>query len=353
MDWKKELAEAYRTPGELVSQKNVKLTASEKLFFKETEQNNLSFSVPGYYLSLVENNTNDPVRRQCIPSSEEFSVKPWELDDPLGEEKYKISERLVHRYRDRVLLLVTDTCAMYCRHCFRRNFTGGRRGVISAQEIKTTAEYVSEHREVVEVILSGGDPLTLETSVLDRILSALKEAREDIVIRIGTRIPVVLPSRIDAELTDTLKRYSPLFVMTQFNHKNEITGRSSAACSMLIDAGIPVFNQAVLLKGINDTAADLEELFHTLIRLRIKPYYLFQGDLAPGTSHFRVSLKRGLTLMKELKEILSGLSLPVYAVDLPGGGGKIPLNGDYVGPLTEKGWELKDAGGNIFYYPEE
>ncbi len=353
MGWKQELSEAYRTPGELISQNGIELTESEELFFKKTEQNYFSFSVPRYYLSLIENRTIDPVRRQCIPSVEEFSVKPWELDDPLGEEKYKVSDRLIHRYRDRVLFLVTDTCAMYCRHCFRRNFAGGKRDVVTAQELKTAAEYISEHREVVEVILSGGDPLTLETAVLDRILSALKKAREDIVIRVGTRIPVVLPSRIDAALTDTLKRYSPLFVMTQFNHKNEITGRSSTACSMLIDAGIPVLNQAVLLKGVNDTTEDLENLFHALIRLRIKPYYLFQGDLAAGTSHFRVSLQKGLALMRELRERLSGLSLPVYAVDLPGGGGKIPLNGDYIGSLTDKGWELKNAEGKIFYYPEE
>ncbi len=353
MSWKKDLALSVRSKEALIENSGINPGEEEEAFFSDSRKKNFAFSVPRYYLSLIGQDPDDPVRIQCIPKALEFEVKPWELDDPLGEDKYKVTDRLIHRYRDRVLFLVTDTCAMYCRHCFRRSFTGQRSGVVSQRELKQAAEYIRSHREVAEVILSGGDPLTLETEVLDRVLSELKEAREDIVFRIGTRVPVVLPSRIDKELVKTLRKYLPLFVITQFNHAKEITLQSTAGCGALIDSGIPVLNQAVLLKGVNDSVPELEDLFHALVRNRIKPYYLFQGDLAAGTSHLRVSLKKGLSLMKELRTRISGLSLPVYAVDLPGGGGKIPLTESYTGPLTEKGWELYDARGNVFLYPEE
>ena len=353
MSWKKDLASSVRSKEALIENSGIRPGEEEEAFFSDPRRENFAFSVPLYYLSLIGQEPDDPVRIQCIPKAQEFEVKPWELDDPLGEEKYKVADRLIHRYRDRVLFLVTDTCAMYCRHCFRRSFTGQKNGAVSVSDLNQAVEYIRSHREVAEVILSGGDPLTLETVVLDKILLALRDAREDIVFRIGTRVPVVLPSRMDEKLIKTLKKYSPLFVMTQFNHAKELTIQSTAGCSVLIDSGIPVFNQAVLLKGVNDSVPVLEDLFHALVRNRIKPYYLFQGDLAPGTSHFRVSLKRGLSLMKELRIRLSGLSLPVYAVDLPGGGGKIPLTENYIGDLAENFWELRDASGKVFLYPEE
>ncbi len=353
MSWKNELSKAVRTEEALLSSSRINLSDREKLFFRLPGSRNFAFSVTDYYLSLVENNENDPLRLQCIPRPEELETKSYELSDPLGEDKYKVSARLIHRYRDRVLFLVTDTCAVYCRHCFRRSFTGGKGGTADEADISGAAEYVGQHKEVTEVILSGGDPLVMDTSVVERILAAFKKVRNDIVFRIGTRVPVVLPSRIDRYLVETLKKYSPVYIMTQFNHPREITSLSRRASVMLIDAGIPVFNQTVLLKGVNDDPGILEELFHRLVGLRIKPYYIFQGDLAAGTSHLRVPLGRGLEIMQELRGRISGLAMPVYAVDLPGGGGKVPLTESYIVSRRDGVWNLRDSEGRAYFYPDE
>ncbi len=353
MGWKNELSGAVRSVESLITAGGIDLSDREKLFFSLPGSRNFAFAVTDYYLSLVENEENDPLRLQCIPLPDELEVKSYELADPLGEDKYKVSARLIHRYRDRVLFLVTDTCAMYCRHCFRRNFTGGKSGTADESDIAEAAEYVGRHKEVTEVILSGGDPLVMDTSVVEKILSAFKKVRDDIVFRIGTRIPVVLPSRIDSGLVETLKKYSPVYIMTQFNHPREITSLSRRASAMLVDAGIPVFNQTVLLKGVNDDPGILEELFHRLVGLRIKPYYIFQGDLAAGTSHLRVPLGRGLEIMRELRGRISGLAMPVYAVDLPGGGGKVPLTESYIVSRGEGVWNLRDPEGRVYSYPDE
>ncbi len=351
MEWKKELASSFRSAEDLPE--GFRLSASEKAYFTRPESQKSEFSVPLYYFSLAGKHENDPVRIQSIPRIEEFTIKPFELSDPLGENLYKVTGRLIHRYRDRVLFLATDSCAMYCRHCFRKNFTGRHQGPASMEEVKAAAEYIAVHSEVTEIILSGGDPLMLDTSLLKEYLSIFREAGKDLVFRIGTRMPVVLPSRVDAELVSMLKGFSPLFIMTQFNHPAELTEESIGGTDRFINAGIPVFNQTVLLRDVNDTADVLEKLFHTLVRCRIKPYYLFQGDLAAGTSHLRVPLSRGFNIMKELRLRLSGLSLPVFAVDLPGGGGKVPLTESYISECTESGWKLRDTNGKEFFYPEE
>ncbi len=349
MSWKKDCASALRSVEEL--EEKIQLSAAERDYF-HIKQDTFRCAVPLYYLSLIEDSENDPIRLQAIPRIEEFTVKPFECTDPLGEASYKVTDRLIHRYRDRALFLATDTCAMYCRHCFRRNFTGQHEGPAGDTEVEAAVNYVSSHPEITEIIFSGGDPLMLDTKVLEGYLARFKAVRSGLVLRVGTRMPVVMPSRIDAALVSMLSEYKPLFIMTQFNHPRECTAESMKAVSALIDAGIPVLNQAVLLKNINDNADTLEILFHCLVRNRIKPYYLFQGDLAPGTSHLRAPLGEGLRLMKELRGRVSGLALPVYAVDLPCGGGKVPLTEQYITGKTEKGWELTDASGRTFLYPE-
>ncbi len=350
MSWKEECASSLRSAEELGGR--ISLSADEREYFR-IKQGSARCAVPEYYLSLFGNSVDDPIRRQAVPSVEELTVKPFECTDPLGEQKYKVTPRLIHRYRDRVLFLVTDSCALYCRHCFRKAFTGQHEGPADEGELEAAAGYLSSHPEVTEVIFSGGDPLMLDTTELERYLSRFKAARKDIIIRIGTRMPVVLPSRIDADLVRMLSGYKPLYIMTQYNHPRECTKESMEAAGAFIDAGIPVFNQAVLLKNVNDEADTLETLFHTLLRNRIKPYYLFQGDLVPGTSHLRASLGEGLRLMKELRGRISGLALPVYAVDLPCGGGKVPLTEQYISGLTEEGWKLTDALGTVYIYPDE
>ncbi len=350
MNWKKEYASAFRSVD--VLKERLHLSSAEEEYFNE-QSDGFLFAIPEYYFSLFGESEDDPLRRQAVPRIDELTVKSSECTDPLGEESYKVTSRLIHRYRDRALFLTTDSCGMYCRHCFRRNFTGHHRGPAGEEETAAAAEYVAAHPEITEVIFSGGDPLVLDTVTLHRYLSLFQSVRKDILFRIGTRMPVVMPSRIDSSLIDMLTAFKPVFIMTQFNHPRECTPESLRSTEMFIDAGIPVFNQAVLLKNINDSTDILEELFHTLVRNRIKPYYLFQGDLAPGTSHFRTSLGKGLQLMKELRSRISGLSLPVYAVDLPCGGGKVPLTEQYVMGKTAKGWNLTDSSGNIFVYPDE
>lgn len=334
--------------------KGFTLTEEEKAFFShQGKEDNLQFLVNPYYASLAEDVPDDPIRRQFLPLLSEYTILERELTDPLGEKSYSPVPRLIHRYRDRVLLLVTDSCAMYCRHCFRRSFAGHEGRIVSSGEMERIAAYLADHREVNEILLSGGDPLTCTDGRLESILKAIREVRPDMAIRLATRIPVVLPQRITPELVDILRRNGPLWVVTQFNHSREITAQSERAAARLVDGGIPVLNQSVLLRGVNDSVSALEDLFQSLVRLRIKPYYLFQGDLAAGTSHLRVPLKRGRELMKELRTRISGLALPVYAVDMPGGGGKIPLTEDYSVGEDEENYYFRNIEGQEYAYPRE
>lgn len=335
--------------------KSFNLTEKEKAFFDyKGPGDKLRFLVNPYYASLAEeDNPDDPIRRQFIPLVDEYSVREYELTDPLGENQYNPLPRLVHRYKDRVLLLVTDTCAMYCRHCFRRSFAGHEGKTVTSGEIEQVASYLDQHREVNEILLSGGDPLTCSDRKIESILTSIRKVRPHMVIRLATRIPVVLPQRITPSLVEILSINGPLWVVTQFNHHREITAKSQEATALLVDKGIPVINQTVLLKGINDTVEELEVLFQSLVRLRIKPYYLFQGDLAAGTSHLRVPLKKGKELMKILRNCVSGLALPVFAVDMPDGGGKIPLTEDYSLREDKENYYFRNIEGREYSYPKE
>jgi lysine 2,3-aminomutase len=354
-DWREEIRKNIRTTEDLPP--NITLQKKERVFFKlieseeEGQDPKLDFNVTRYYASLAGREAGDPIRRQFLPVSDELKIKDIELPDPLGEEKFTPCERLIHRYKDRALLLVTSECAVYCRHCFRRSFSGSGAGVIGGQVLTRALQYIGERPGIKEILLSGGDPLTLGDKSLLNILERLRAIRENLTIRICSRIPVVLPGRIGPRLASGLSKYHPLWMVTQFNHPRELTDASRDAVDNLLHAGIPVLNQAVLLKGINDSPDILEALFQGLVSMRVKPYYLFQGDLAQGTSHFRTTIKRGLEIMDELKSRVSSLALPIYAVDLPGGGGKVNLM-ESVPLVEENGYHLFQSDeGKLYRYP--
>jgi len=350
--WKDDLAKSLRTVQD--AERIFTLTREERAFFREERAGRaLPFQVTEYYASLASDNPKDPVRRQCIPTSAEYVTRPGESGDPLAEQRYTVSSRLVRRYRDRVLFKVNDSCAVYCRHCFRRDFTGGAAGAVTKKELEDICRYIRNAPDVREVLLSGGDPLLLDDHWIHDILESLHRSRPDIMFRLATRTPVTLPSRITAGLVEILSRYFPLWIVTQFNHPVELTPFSINAVSLLRRAGIPCVNQTVLLRGVNNEAEILSDLFRKLLNMGVKPYYLFQGDLARGTGHFRTSLGKGRHLMDTLGSLLSGLAIPVYAVDLPGGGGKIPLGREHLIRETNGGYVFRGFDGNSYTYPKE
>ncbi|MBL8681908.1 MAG: KamA family radical SAM protein [Myxococcales bacterium] len=307
------------------------LTDSEREGTRAAIAAGLPLSITPYYLSLIDpNDPEDPIRRQCVPRAEELRDSEGELRDPLGEEAYSPAPNLVQRYPDRALLLVTDRCSVYCRFCTRARMVGRDGGARSEERLRPAIDYLRVHPEVREVLLSGGDPLVMSTPRLVRVLELVKSVPHIDLLRIGTRAPVVLPSRITPSLCRALRSFAPLWVMTHFNHPRELTARARAACERLADHGIPVMNQTVLLRGINDEASTLDALFRGLVRARVRPYYLLQSDVMRGTAHLRTPLAKGLSLVAELQGRLSGIALPKFVVDTPGGHGKVPLVPDAI-----------------------
>ncbi|MGE4454157.1 MAG: KamA family radical SAM protein [Sphaerochaeta sp.] len=331
------------------------LTA-EEIAFDETNPTSLPLKIPTYFLSLINpEDPNDPLRRQVVPCISEQQIEDEGTEDPLEEVHYSVTDRLIHRYSSRVAFLTTDICPMYCRHCFRRRFTGTFQGPASEQQVREAATYVEEHPEVKEILFTGGDVLTLSDAHLESMIRSFRDKRPDLVIRLCTRIPSSYPMRVTDQLITMLKQFStaPFYVMTQFNHPRELTREAVAAINRFVEAGIPAMNQTVLLRGVNDEVEILSELCNRLVANRVKPYYLFQGDLVQGTAHFRVPLERGLALEAELRKQLSGLAMPVYAIDLPEGGGKVPLGRTYLLGKTEDGkWMFQNAEGIIKTYPD-
>jgi len=284
-------------------------------------------AITPYYLSLIDRSDDrDPLRCQCVPQLEEWTQREVGSDDPLCEERDMPVTNLIHRYHDRCLTMVTDACAVYCRHCNRKRRWCDGEPAPSRDGFQQMIEYVGRTPEVREVIISGGDPLMLKLDTLEWFIKSLRVIRHVEIIRIGSRVPVVLPMRITSGLCRMLRKYRPLWFMTQFNHSNEITDEAARACEMLLQAGIPVMNQSVLLKGVNDTAAAMRELLYGLERIAVKPYYLFQCEPVRGVEHFRVDVARGVELMEQLRGTMSGLCMPNYVYDLPGGRGKMPLH---------------------------
>ena len=301
-----------------------------------------------YYLGLIEAE-GDPLFRQAVPCSRELANGLC-VDDPLAEEELSPVPNLVHKYPDRALLLVHNRCAMYCRFCTRKRKVGTTAMRITDASVQQGIDYIARTPEIRDVLVSGGDPLLLSTDRLDWILSELRAIPSVETIRIGSRVPCTLPMRITDNLTAMLKKHHPLFINTHFNHPAELTREAAGACARLADAGIPLGCQTVLLKGVNDDAETMTALLRGLLRMRVKPYYLFQADLARGTDHFRVPVDQGLAIMRSLIGHLTGMAVPTYAVDAPGGGGKIPLVPDYI---MERGRELvfTNYQGRVCSYP--
>lgn len=318
-------------------------------------QTRLPYGVSQYYKSLARSQDpdSDPIAAQFIPRPGEQVLLPYESGDPISDKQYEAAPRLIHHYHDRALILVNDRCATYCRHCFRRHFTGSSTGRLTGPQLEEICRVLSQRPQIQELLLSGGDPLMLPDGELQVILEALTGVNPDYIFRMATRIPVVMPGRITEELADMLGRYGAMWIVTHVNHPREITPEFTRAIDRLVSRGMPVLNQAVLLRGVNDDEGVLEDLMRGLLRAKVKPYYLFQGDLAGGTRHFRTSIFRGLELMKHLRSRLSGMAIPTYAVDLPEGGGKIPLHEGTVLGVFEGWYHLQGPDGQVYRYPHE
>lgn len=287
-------------------------------------------AVTPYYASLIDwKDQSCPIRAQCIPDEREMICSCEEMEDPLKEEQYSPLSALIHRYPDRVLLLVTLECSTYCRHCTRKRKVGDVNRAISIEDIRKGIEYIRNHSEIRDVLLSGGDPLMLKDEVLESIISSIRQIPHVEVIRIGTRMPVVLPQRITASLVKMLKKYHPLWINTHFNHPAEFTPESTKALARIVNAGIPMGNQTVLLKGVNDSPEIMKELLHQLVKNRVRPYYLYHCDYSRGIQHFRTTIQKGIEILEKLIGFTSGFSIPTYVVDIAGGGGKVPLLPNY------------------------
>lgn len=318
--------------------------------------NNISGRLPlritPYYLSLMYGGgENNPLRKMMVPVVDELQVSPEEISDSLNEQNSSPVPGLIHRYPDRVLFLVTQFCSSYCRYC-TRSHSVGKLNHAPRMQWELAFDYIAKHPEVRDVLISGGDPLTLGDDKLEFLLSELRKIEHVEIIRIGTKVPVVLPQRITPRLVSMFRKFHPLLISIHFSHPDEITPEASMACEMLADAGIPLGSQTVLLKGINDSPEIMKTLMHRLLKIRVRPYYLYQCDLVPGSRHFRTPISRGLDIIRSLRGYTSGYAVPQYVIDAPGGGGKIPLLPEYAGKITEMGLEMKNYLGNTYYYPD-
>jgi lysine 2,3-aminomutase len=307
------------------------LTERERAGALRAEAAGLPIGISPYYLSLASKTDPEcPIRKQCVPDGREADTVEGDLADPLGEVAHEVAPHLVQRYPDRVLLLVTDRCAVYCRFCTRSRMVGDGGGAVSLEALAPALDYLRSNTAIHDVIISGGDPLALSTARLVRIVAAVRAIPHIGTIRLATRVPVTLPMRITEELLMALRPYHPLFVMTHFNHPLEVSERAFKACVQLADAGFPVMNQTVLLRGINDDAHTLERLFRSLVNARVRPYYLLQTDPVQGTGHLRTPLRQGLDIMGQLQGRVSGIALPKFICDTPGGHGKVALQANSV-----------------------
>ncbi len=350
-DWRWQMRNRI-TKIEQISQV-VKLTAEEEEGLKNAK-GLMSMAITPYWATLIDpDDANCPIRRQAIPTSNEFQVGPYEMTDPCGEDHDSPAPHLVHRYPDRVLLLSTEACAMYCRHCTRRRIVGHEQHLdATANRWDKAIEYIQSNKKIRDVLISGGDPLTLEDDVIENLLKRLRAINHIEFLRLGTRVPVTLPQRITANLVKILKKYGPLWMSIHFNHPKEITKRTRIACEMLSDAGIPLGSQTVLLKGINDRPYIMKKLVHDLLKIRVRPYYIYQCDLVRGTQHFRTPVNVGINIMEKLRGHTSGYAVPTYVIDAPGGGGKIPVSPSYVLSQAKGKYVLRNYAGKVFTYLE-
>ena len=348
-DWRWQLRHRVNTPEQL--KKIIQMTPEEEEGVRATCQR-LRMSITPYFASLMDpQDANCPIRRQVIPTASELVTQPEELLDPLSEDAESPVPGLVHRYPDRVLLLLTDQCAAYCRHCTRRRLVGVRTERMRVEEMQRAVRYIADHREVRDVLISGGDPLILSESVLEPLLKGLRSIPHVEIIRLGTRTPVFLPQRITPELTQMLNKYHPLWINIHFNHPKEITPETAEACARLANAGIPLGSQTVLLRGINDCPHVIKDLMQGMLRIRVRPYYLYQCDLSQGISHFRTSVNKGLEIIEHLRGHTSGLAVPTFCIDAPGGAGKVPIMPQYLISMSDKTAVVRNYAGAISAYP--
>lgn len=341
--WQQMIRDSIHTVDQLVERFNLDKTVAEQLdeFFQAR--------INPYYLSLIRY-PGDPIWLQCVPERIELEDIDG-IEDPLHEDEMSPVPNITHRYPDRCLFLVTSQCGMYCRFCTRKRKVGDS-DKISMKSLESAFNYIEEHKEIRDVVLSGGDPLMLTDYLLERILSRLREIPHVEIIRLGTKMPCVLPQRITPKLCEMIKKYHPIYVNTHFNHPWEVTEESKKACAMLVDSGCPVNNQAVLMKGVNDDAEVMKELMLKLLQMRVRPYYLYMADETKGASHFRTSIAKGLEIMDKLRGHTSGLAIPHFVIDAPGGGGKIPLLPKYVLHQDEDKIILRNYKYENFIYKE-
>ncbi|WP_243545733.1 KamA family radical SAM protein [Pseudodesulfovibrio tunisiensis] len=312
----------------------------------------LPVAVTPYYLGTAAVSGSMGLRRCIEPSLGEFATGPGECADPLGEDGHSPVPGIVHRYPDRVLFLVTDFCSTYCRYCTRSRLVGRKSRPPRINDWKRAIDYIRETPAVRDVLLSGGDPLTLSDERLDWLLTELRSIPHVEIVRIGTKVPAVLPQRVTPKLTAMLGKHHPLFMSLHFAHPDELTSETSAACAMLADAGIPLGSQTVLLRGVNDDLTTMKKLMQGLLKVRVKPYYLYQCDPIPGSAHFRTPVEKGLEIMRGLRGHTSGYAVPYYVIDAPGGGGKIPLLPEYVMGREQDSVVLRNYEGKIYEYPD-
>lgn len=349
-DWKWQVKNRIETLDQL--KKYIKLTPEEEEGVKKT-LSTLRMAITPYYLSLIDpDDPHCPIRRQAVPTALETHKSEADLLDPLHEDTDSPVPGLTHRYPDRVLLLITDMCSMYCRHCTRRRFAGQKDDESPSERIERAIDYIARTPQVRDVLLSGGDALMVSDEKLEYIIKRLRAIPHVEIVRIGSRTPVVCPQRITPELVNMLKKYHPIWLNTHFNHPNEVTAESKAACARLADAGIPLGNQTVLLRGVNDCTNIMMKLVHELVKMRVRPYYIYQCDLSMGLEHFRTTVSKGIEIIEGLRGHTSGYAVPTFVVDAPGGGGKIPVMPQYVISQAPGKVVLRNFEGVITTYTE-
>ncbi len=349
-DWKWQIKNRLTSVDDVIRM----LHPSEKIIegIKRSTQH-FRMAITPYYASLADlSATHCPIKAQALPTASEAEFEISDMDDPLEEDRDSPVPGLIHRYPDRVLLLATETCSMYCRHCTRRRMVGHTDNPVNTKQMENAIKYIASKKEIRDVIISGGDPLTMSDGKIEKILKDLRAIPHVEIIRIGSRTPVVLPMRITSSLIEMMKNYHPIFISTHFNHAKEITPESRKACNKLADGGFPLFNQTVLLRNVNDCPHVIKELNQKLLTIRVNPYYIYQCDLSQGISHFRTSLGRGIQIIEALRGHTSGLAVPTFVVDLPGGGGKVPLMPNYILARSDDKAVLRNYEGAIIVYTE-
>jgi len=350
-DWRWQLKHRITTVGQL--QKLLPTLTPEEFAGAKLANHKLALGITPYFFNLIDSaDENCPIRLQVVPKLAETTTAAWEMSDPCGEDSHSPVPGLVHRYPDRVLFLVTDRCASYCRYCTRSRLVSNASGYDFHPEFDKQIEYIAQHSEIRDVLLSGGDPLLLSDEKLENLLSRLRAIPHVEFLRIGSRIPTFLPQRITTELCAMLKQFHPLFLSIHSNHPRELTTEVRDALGRLADAGIPLGNQTVLLKHVNDDAEVMKAHLQKLLMCRVKPYYIYQCDLIAGSAHLRASVRQGIEIMEKLRGHTTGYALPTYVIDAPGGGGKVPVSPEYVLSRNANRVIIRNFEGKIFEYPE-